>query len=164
VVTAEYELIARVYADRTAKRSGVRLIEHIDHGLRVLGAIGASDDAQRAFCLHPLVQEDADLREHFETCAATTTARVLALAIEYRWVANSALSSRELAGGATDIQLSPLREVNDMLVADKVQNYRDFLAHHAGSHPRAAALDRYFRLWLERLGVAIDRFEQLARL
>ena len=40
-----------------------------------------------------------------------------------------------------------------MLVADKIQNYTDFARFHRGSHPRSTALDHYFRLWLERLGV-----------
>ena len=40
-----------------------------------------------------------------------------------------------------------------MLIADKVQNRVDFLQHHRHVSARADALDRYFRLWLERLGV-----------
>ena len=145
----EYELIAAHYGDRTARRSGVRLIVHIDDGLALLA--GSTGDARRAFCLHPLLQSDADLAANLDRVAAATTPRVMALAIEYRAVANAALSNRSYVS-AEDIALSPLAEVNAMLRADKIQNYRDFLAHHAATHPRAAALDRYFRLWLERLG------------
>jgi hypothetical protein len=46
-------------------------------------------------------------------------------------------------------------------VADKVQNRKDFLLHHHGRHPRSDALDRYFRLWLERLDVPEARFAAL---
>jgi hypothetical protein len=145
----EYELIAAHYGARTARRSGVPLIAHIDEGLALLA--GATDDARRAFCLHPLLQADADLAANLDRVAAVTTPRVLALAIEYRAVANAALSTRTYTSAA-DIALSPLPEVNAMLLADKRQNYKDFLAHHAATHPRAAELDRYFRLWLERLG------------
>jgi hypothetical protein len=145
----EYELIAAHYGDRCARRSGVRLMVHIDDGLALLA--GSTDDARRAFCLHPLLQADADLVANLDRVAAATTPRVMALAMEYRAVANAALSTRTYRG-PEDIALSPLPEVNAMLRADKIQNYRDFLAHHAGTHPRAAELKRYFELWLARLG------------
>jgi hypothetical protein len=35
---------------------------------------------------------------------------------------------------------------------------------HRGSHPRSDALERYFTLWHERLGVLGDRDAWLARL
>jgi len=84
----------------------------------------------------------------------------MALAMEYRSVANAYLSpmgDREPA----QIRLSPIEAVNDMLRADKIQNYRDFLRYHDGTHPRSAALHRYFRAWLTRLGIG-DRFEEWA--
>ena len=146
----EYELIAAHYGTRATRRSGVRLMVHVDDGLALLA--DSTDDARRAFCLHPLIQADADLAANLDRVAAATTPRVMALAMEYRAVANAALSTRAYRSAA-DIALSPLAEVNAMLRADKIQNYRDFVAHHAATHPRAAELDRYFRLWLERLGV-----------
>jgi hypothetical protein len=69
------------------------------------------------------------------------------------------LSTRAI-GSPEDIPLSPLAAVNTMLVADKIQNRKDFLAQHRANHPRAAELDRYFRLWLERLGVSEETFER----
>lgn len=60
-----------------------------------------------------------------------------------------------------DIPLSGMPEVDQMLVADKVQNRKDFLVHHRGCHPRSDALDRYFRLWLLRLGVTEQQFAEL---
>ena len=159
----EYAAIAAWYGDRTAKRSGVRLIQHIDEGLVLLERIGASDIAKRAFCLHPLVQSDADLAASFARIGELTDdPRVLVVAMEYRNIANATLSTRAIAG-ADDIPLSPLADVNAMLVADKLQNYKDFLLHHAATHPRSAALDRYFRLWLDRLDVAPLRDELLAQ-
>ena len=102
--------------------------------------------------IEPTRKDDAALARYF-TYADQLTAdpHVLTLALEYRHIAGLAPPSREI-GCAADIALGPLEEVHDMLRADKLQNYKDFLAHHA-SHPRAAALDRYFRLWLERLGI-----------
>jgi hypothetical protein len=152
--TREYAAIAAHYGDRTAQRSGVPLIHHIREGLVILaGRPHGTDRAQRAFCLHPLVQADADLAASYPAIASLTDDHaVLALAMEYRNIANRTLSARVIAG-ADDIPLSPLAEVNAMLAADKIQNRKDFERYHKGTHARSDALDRYFRLWLERLGI-----------
>jgi hypothetical protein len=146
---------------RTTRRSRVPLMNHIDEGLAILGHLGVSDVAMRAFCLHPLLQEDAALVANLSRVTALSAPAVLALALEYRRVANATLSTRPLRA-ATEIQLSPLGEVNQMLIADKVQNRKDFLRYHRGRHGRSEELDRYFRLWLERLGVSEARFAELA--
>jgi hypothetical protein len=136
-------------------------MRHIDHGLAILRHIGASDLAQRAYCLHPLVQADSDLAANISRLRdLTDDVEVIALALEYRNIANSTLSTRMITG-ASEIPLSPLPEVNAMLVADKVQNRADFLRHHRETHARADELDRYFRLWLERLGIDEPRYAAL---
>lgn len=161
--SGEYRAIAAHYGERTARRSGVALLRHIDQGIAILREIGASDRAMRAFCLHPLVQSDADLAtSHPRIGELTDDPYVLALALEYRNIANATLSNRVIAS-AEDIPLSPLAEVNDMLVADKVQNRADFLTHHAATHPRASELARYFELWLLRLGIDETRYQSLVR-
>lgn len=159
--TREYLAVAQHYGARTAERSGVPLIRHIDHGLTILTRIGASEAARRAFCLHPLLQADRDLRTHLPRLdELTDDLVVVALAIEYRGIANATLSSRKITS-PTDIPLSPLTDVNAMLVADKVQNRRDFLRYHRATHPRADELERYFALWLERLGIDDDAYAML---
>ncbi len=159
--TREYRAIAAHYGTRVAARSQVPLIHHIDEGLAILAHLGASAAAQRAYCLHPLVQEDAELAARASRLhELSDDPVVIALAFEYRNVANAALSSRPISSAA-DISLSPLSEVNAMLVADKVQNRADFLAHHLGTHTRSDALDRYFRLWLERLGIDEPCYSEL---
>jgi hypothetical protein len=159
--TREYRAIADFYGIRTARRSGVVLLRHIDEGLAILACIAATEAAGRAFCLHPLVQADADLAAHAHRLRELSDdAYVLALAFEYRNIANATLSTRTIASAA-DIPLSPLADVNAMLVADKVQNRKDFIAHHRATHPRANELDRYFALWLERLGVSETRYAEL---
>ncbi len=155
--TREYAAIEAHYADRRAARSGVLLMHHIDEGLQVLAARGASPRAMQAFCLHPLLQEDATLAAAYPRLAELSDdPAVLALALEYRHIANATLSTRPI-DNAADIPLSPLAEVNEMLVADKLQNWKDFVLHHRGRHARSAALDRYFALWHERLGVTAER-------
>lgn len=160
----EYRRIAEHYGTRTAKRSGVPLMRHIDQGLVILGAIDGTERAKRAFCLHPLLQSDADLARNYPRIGELTSdPQVIVLALEYRHIANAALSSRAIAR-ADEIALSPLVEVQHMLIADKVQNRGDFLRHHAATHPRSRELARYFELWLERLGVEERRYVELVAL
>lgn len=157
-------MVRHYYGERVAQRSQVPLLAHILEGLAVLAAIGASEQAMRAFCLHPLLQADADLAENFLTVSEALSsvvdgAVVLALALEYRSVANEFLSDKLMP--AAGIRLSPLKDVNNMLIADKVQNKKDFLIHHATTHARREALATYFDHWLRALGVS-DRYGQLA--
>ena len=40
-----------------------------------------------------------------------------------------------------------------MLIADKVQNRKDFLKYHYGTHKKSVELDIYFKNWLRALNV-----------
>jgi len=48
-----------------------------------------------------------------------------------------------------------------MLIGDKVQNYKDFLIYHHGSHERSDDLDKYFNNWLKKLDISQSTFKQL---
>ncbi|MCB9569947.1 MAG: hypothetical protein H6710_22465 [Myxococcales bacterium] len=164
----EYAAIAAFYGARRARRSQVPLIHHIDEGIAILRAIDAPTVAIRAYCLHPLVQGDADLRESWERGRlAGLDPAAVALALEYRCIANGFLSPMEAHPGYDDpkaIRRSPLAEVDAMLIADKIQNAKDFALHHRESHPRAAWLERYFERWLEALEVPPVRVRELTGL
>lgn len=137
------------------------MINHIDEGIWILRKIGASENAQRAYALHPLVQDDAALSEFASGSMESVDKYVLMLAMEYRWVANSYLSfhpSRALL----DIKLSPLQEVNQMLIADKIQNRKDFERYHQ-NHPNCARLKQYFSEWLARLSVSEGMYQQYVK-
>ena len=159
--------IREFYGDRRPERSCVPYINHIGEGLTVLDAIGASQHAKRAYCLHPIVQGDAEFRVAFNADSVllrfAIDGHALALAVEYRSVANAYLSHRKISD-VSEIRLSPIQDVNDMLIADKIQNRKDFLVHHADSHPRANQLSDYFLNWMSRLNISNARYEELAAL
>ena len=161
-----YQAIQAFYGDRRAKRSGVLYIQHINEGLLVLDAIHASQNACEAYCLHPIVQGDRELTIAFQPTSVLYHYPIdlypVALAMEYRWVANSYLSQRAIQS-IDEIRLSPLPEVQQMLIADKVQNRKDFERYHRDTHPRARELDRYFRNWLTALGITESRYQELAQ-
>jgi hypothetical protein len=161
-----YQAISTFYSDRRAKRAGVLYIQHVNEGLLVLDAIEATLPARQAYCLHPIVQGDTELATAFQPTSVLYQYPIelyaLALAMEYRWVANSYLSQRTIHS-LDDIQLSPFVDVQQMLIADKVQNRKDFDRYHRDTHPRAQALDHYFRNWLAALGITETRYQELVQ-
>ena len=156
----EYTLIEKFYGDQKAKRSGVHLMNHIDEGLYILQKIGASLPAQMAYCLHPIVQSDDALKENVDILNDIKISnKAIVNAIEYRSIANDYLSRRKI-DSIGEIKLSPLRDVNDMLIADKIQNYKDFQLYHKATHPRSQELTEYFQNWLERLAISKEFYNE----
>jgi len=157
-VSSAYQAIKEFYGDRTAKRSGVPLINHIDEGLIILKRYDADQDTLDAYCLHPLTQADGELVV-FDP--SPFSPRAVMLAMEYRHTANAYLASNTMPAGG--IKRSPLVEVDLMLIADKVQNRKDFLIHHQ-AHPNFARLDEYFKEWLAALNVSESDYQELLAL
>lgn len=155
----EYKLIKSIYGDKKARRSQVPLINHIDEGIEILKSIGATPLAVRAYCLHPIFQDGLELNKNRQL-AHDQDPYVLMLAMEYRQIANAYLSFREI-DGLDDIKLSPLSEVNEMLVADKIQNFKDFMRYHHKTHPRSGKLHRYFNNWFKKLNIDSQVFTLL---
>lgn len=155
----EYKAIEEYYGNSRAKRSGVLLMNHIDEGLRVLTDLNSSEVAKRAFCIHPILQPDEVVGENIWLCERWDPV-VVALAMEYRNKANKFLCRPE-----NDYILAssnPLRELEkkvgniipdvvDMLLADKIQNRKDFRLYHKGKHERSKQLSEYFDIWIEFL-------------
>ncbi|MFA6049891.1 MAG: hypothetical protein WC761_01720 [Candidatus Paceibacterota bacterium] len=158
----EYKMIESFYGNRQASRSGVYYMNHIDEGIAVLPRIGTFM-SHKAFCLHPLVQRDEDLQENYHLVEKYQTMRPMHVleVMEYRSVANEYLAHRTDITKPEQIRLSPIDAVNNMLKADKIQNYKDFLLYHKDTHPNAKQLDFYFRNWLERLEVSTNEFSVL---
>lgn len=149
--TIEYTSIVEVYGNDCAKRSGVRLMNHIDEGVEILDRIGASYEAKLAFCIHPIAQNGDSVE--FST--------VKLLAEEYAYFANKFLCKSETdhirdvnalenhLHGDIDFRMS--NDCRDMLIADKEQNRKDFLKYHYGTHVRSLELYAYFDAWLKYL-------------
>ena len=158
----EYNAVVRFYGDRVAKRSQVPLINHIHEGVEIINYIAEEDslNAELAFCLHPMLQADEDLIKFDTSCVRSLPALVLAM--EYRRVANSYLSKHP-GGSLVNIDLSPLPDVKIMLIADKVQNRKDFDLYHKATHPNSKRLTQYFNEWLEFLGINEKRYLEILK-
>lgn len=158
--STEYKLIAREYGQQRAQRSQVLLIDHIHQGLEIMDLFGATVQAKLAYCLHPLVQNWVDLEANMRKICAEDmlNPRALILAMEYRNKANRYLCKPEndnLSWTQLDgIVGNLLPEVRHMLIADKIQNNKDFMLHHYGTHERSNHLAQYFLNWFRILGVS----------
>lgn len=158
-----YNAIALHYGDKRTKRSGVLLMDHIDQGLTILRAIGATVFAQAGFCLHPILQANKDLTDFWYSAKIRyLEPRAILLAMEYRSAANRWL----LPDGPPPrmVLVSPLDDVRNMLIADKVQNRKDFELYHKATHEKSAELDAYFKGWLDNLLVPEHRYIALKEL
>lgn len=153
----EYRLIESFYGNKKANRSKRFLMNHIDEGLAIMTHYNASEEAKKAFCIHPIIQNDADLKANWQWITNEVSPEVLGLAMEYRNIANAYLSNRTIES-LHDIALSPLDEVNIMLKADKIQNYKDFLKYHLETHERSKELAHYFNNWLQKLHITSKDF------
>lgn len=166
--TAEYRAAELLYDNRKecAKRSGVPKINHIDEGLFILEELQADLVTMRAWCLHPIMQMDDDLikamsPEYYPELWAFDW-QAVALAVEYRRCANNYLCRPETDGyRIEDLPDIPLFQVHNMLIADKVQNRKDFKTYHLGTHDRSDQLDSYFALWLHHLDVTETYYDKL---
>lgn len=158
----EYMLIRQHYGQDKAKRSGVPLLRHIDEGLAILSHLGAGSAIKAAWCLHPLVQSDEMLEQNFDRLAENVHGERLMLAMEYRNQANRWLSDKVQRGEHRIIWREgvptpgPIQAVKLMLIADKVQNYKDFDLHHLSRHPRSDELTVYFKAWHDALGLSAE--------
>ena len=142
-----YQLIKEFYGDKTAKRSGVLLMNHIDEGVDILIKIGATNITIDAYCLHPILQSDEAFNENHTMNFEGIPTEALLLAMEYRRVANSYLSKNKIEDfvGFTN------NKIKQMLYADKIQNEKDFKLYHEGTHERSAELREYFNNWINIL-------------
>lgn len=153
----EYVLIDNYYGDQKARRSGLYLMNHVDEGAGIMAERKASKLAQQAFLVHPMLQDD----HHFECLKNNLVMKhcskeVIMLCMEYRKVANAYLCKPETDHWTLkDIEFACpiiMEDIKEMLIADKVQNYKDFLMYHALSHPRRNQLFTYFNNWITYLG------------
>lgn len=154
-----YATIKEWYGDKKAKRSQLPLMNHIEEGISILRYLGANEDTVQAFCIHPMIQSDADLAANYKKMSCIRSIWIL-LAMEYRDVANEYLSMRNIEH-VSEIRLSTLPEVNQMLIADKIQNYKDFSIYHKDSHPKSKVLEKYFQNWFDRLELKPSKVKEM---
>ena len=155
MLSKHYNMIKTFYGDKITNRTGVLYMNHIDEGLLILDHLGASDATKSAFCIHPIFQIPTSLKDAIDSkLYDDVDPYVLLLTMEYRNKANAFVCRIHTDNfKLTDLPHMVLPEVAQMLVADKIQNYKDFIKFHKYTHDRSTQLTRYFELWLIHLNV-----------
>lgn len=174
----EYKLISKIYSDTSAKRTKIPYMNHIIEGCRVLLSLKASDEVIKAYCLHPLFQVNKYQSKFLELNGyAYCDKRAMGLAVMYANSANGFLcrpwtddwteKTFEKETQFLDMMSECPEDYHDvmlMLLADKLQNQKDFMEHHLYKHERSEELYRYFVFWIlylfNRLGIDQDRLEE----
>lgn len=153
----QYSFIKQFYKDRKAKRSGEFLMWHITRGCNIMHSNGASDQAIKAYMLHPIFQGDSEFKDNwnklYHYCEGDPV--VMRNVIEYRKSANAYLCKPYTDSWGDDEirEAAPIlfEDVRQMLLADKIQNKEDFIKHHKDTHKRSKELLTYFDNWIEYL-------------
>jgi len=155
IIRIAYEYVKEYYKDKVAVRSGLPYMNHIDEGLTILDVLGSSEYVKEAYCLHPLLQEDCSFVSMGYRDIKMLDSYVVFLAMEYRAIANNYLPPN-FKHGDRKVQISLISGVNQLLTADKIQNYKDYELHQK----RDSDLDGYFATWLDALGVTMDSYNK----
>ena len=146
-------------------------MSHIEEGALVLHLLYGHDaELQEAYCLHPIFQSDKSLAQFLSPSApelACISPRALVLGMEYRRVANG-YTIKHKVRSPENIEIGPLSSVHKMLVADKIQNKKDFIKYLHMKHDRPSyrkvsqrSVD-YFDSWLARLGISQEKYQEIA--
>jgi hypothetical protein len=145
-------------------------MNHILEGAFILWQIyGFDEELLEAYCLHPIFQSDKLLSQLFADAyseLSIISPRVVVLGMEYRRVANS-YTIKNKVKKPEDIDIGPLEKVHQMLVADKIQNKKDFMKYMYLKHERPAYQKvsersvQYFDSWLTRLGISQEMYQKI---
>ena len=177
----EYRLIEEYYAGKSAKRTGLPYMRHIDDGLRILRAMSELRDYEtvedqrqwmqesveawyknrfelltRTFCVHPIYQDNNPEWRHKHLDIGG--AKDAELCHKYASYVNSYLPAHvDRANCPRCLRGSDLWA---LLVADKLQNYADFNANaNKFSTDETAQLQAYFTDWFAALKITTNHLE-----
>lgn len=161
MINNEYEVISKYYYGKVTSEN-VPYINHIDEGLDILGYIDASELTQAAFCLHPIFQSNNDWSEnqYNEIDLSLCNPWAIALAVEYRNVANFYLSKTGYDSKIIHLLNQARPEIKDMLIADKIQNYKDMFKYNR-HRANFNLLEDYFQKWFNILNIDENRKGEL---
>lgn len=166
-----YNVISEFYKDKATSK-GIPYINHIDEGVGHLENLHVSDVLINAFILHPFVQ-CVNLKGTYKDCLLTEKElekhinifeikpEIAYELLLYRKFANSYLCRPETDGYSIVEAYEDVKELQNyqgtirMLIADKLQNFKDFLLYRQ-DHPRKNQLTIYFKYWLNILADMVD--------
>lgn len=142
----EYNYISDLFHNKISKVTEDLSMNIMEEGLAILNILEASHNAKKAFCIHPLFENDESLAKTWEmNRIPNCDSRSLILAMEFRTI------SGRRSGNNGKIRLSMIPEVNQMLLADIMQKYKTFEINQRGVHPKSNELETFYKNWIIQL-------------
>jgi hypothetical protein len=158
-----YKLIQQKYQGKIAKRSGLGYMSHIQEGIFIIQLLyGDDQNLVEAYCLHPIFQNDRLLSQLLVENSSELSLilpQTIVFCMEYRNIANSYTIKNKIKNPES-IKIGSLEMIHKMLVADKIQNKKDFMKYMYLKHERPSYVKasehglQYFDSWLDRLSVS----------
>lgn len=150
-----YRVIEHYYDNKKAKRSGIYYMNHIDEGLALFSAWFSENSIKDAYCLHPIYQDNIDAVTKLSFMSDAYSKEITKLAHDYAIAANSYLPKK---GSPQDVPTLNYK-LKTMLIADKIQNRKDFELYNQ-NHPNYKDLALYFRRWFDILDISEKEYEK----
>jgi len=140
----EYTYINDLLGNSINKQTHDLRINQIEEGLAILNILNAPNLVRKAYCLHMLFESDEALSKSMELNRMPhTDPKSVLLAMEFRNIIKTRINGK--------IKLSPLSEVNQMILAAKIQRYKTFEILYKGEKPHSDEIERDYQLWIKRL-------------
>lgn len=145
--TREYKIIEDYYKDKYHS-NGVSFMKHIDEGLAIMKWMGTSESAKKSFCLHPIYQSEKSIKDFgikdLSDNKLKLDSNIITNVLEFRRIDNLYTNDMRISSPG-DIKISTLDEVNQMLIADKIQNRKEFENYYDGNEDFSMYLINWFR-------------------
>jgi hypothetical protein len=165
-----YRIIQQKYQSKVAKRSGLGYMSHIQEGIFIIQLLyGDDQNLVEAYCLHPIFQNDrllSQLLVENPSELSLISPQAIVLGMEYRHIANNYTIKNKIKNYES-IKIGSLEKVHKMLVADKIQNKKDFMKYMYLKHDRPSYVKasehglQYFDSWLDRLSVSQKTYMEI---
>ncbi len=105
----------------------------------------------------PLLWSDKDFVNNWKTI--TISSNLAFFISEYKNVSKNYNLDRKIQS-TSDIVISPITDVNNLLLSTAIVNYNNYENHYKLTHPRASLFGEYYKNWLVRLS-GMNKYEDV---
>lgn len=142
----EYNYMKDLFSTSVSKRTKDLSTNPMEEGLAILNILESNHITKKAYCIHQLFHNDESLERswdgnRFPNCDIKS----MLLAMEFRTLYKSKPNRNGI------IKLSPIKEVNEMMLAYKMQQYKNFEINGRGQTDNDELVESSFKNWIKQL-------------
>lgn len=142
-----YRGIVKYLGNKKVESTPVYQIHKVEYGLAILNWMNANKLCQQATCIMPKIYDDKDLAENWQEFSYKDDIKSMLLAMETKNLLK--LNSVGKTSNCNLMQISNLKEVNDMLIATAIKNFFIF-ERHKEMYARPILISQHFSSWLNK--------------